>query len=233
MPLPCAACRVSARRGCRRRARRSLPKRSSRRCRRRGRPATATTCLAARGWRVAAVRARYSAPAFRGTLPQVAQGPASRVTWCSRRLKDSVDPTIALQPRRRLRDARVARCFRRAFVGCKRLLGASTENTSSGSGSTAGTWATAARKRVREPRRARTSRYFSVRSADIFYANADETSWLMETPSRRANSRARSCREFGSRRLKALMTVLQENAGTSMASQPLSRIVPTRQNRAY
>src|SRR6266545_5504583 len=47
--------------------------------------ATATTCLAARGWRLAVVRARRGAQAFRGTWLLAAQGrSASCITFSSR-----------------------------------------------------------------------------------------------------------------------------------------------------
>lgn len=57
----------------------------------------------------------------------------------------------------------------------------------------------------RRPRFARACKYSSVISAESFSASAVATSWLMETFSCLASSRAFSCRESGKRRLIVLM----------------------------
>jgi len=116
------------------------------------------------------------------------------------------------------------------------FFGATTVgNASSGAGATFGTFARARKNRERLPRRARTSKYSSVINADIFSASAVETSWLMEIPSRSARSRARSWRELGNRRLKALIRPLPSRevlAESPPAFAPARRSVRCQQNAA-
>lgn len=103
-------------------------------------------------------------------------------------------PSHRLEPRGCFARPRFAAGLPGAIVRrrARRLAEGPLSRASSAPGATAGTWASAARNRILEPRRARPSKCSSVSSADIFSARADDTSWLIEIPSRRANSRARS-----------------------------------------
>ena len=61
------------------------------------------------------------------------------------------------------------------------------------------------------------SRYSSVRSAEIFSATAELISWLIDTPSRRANSRMRWWSDSDRRRLIVLIEPLRCGAGRPVA----------------